>query len=41
MGRATTAFATAPASLPVAVDALLARGARRLAIASWFLAPAC
>ncbi|ORB37264.1 sirohydrochlorin chelatase [Mycobacterium persicum] len=36
---ATTAFATMPDSLPVAVDELLAGGARRLAIASWFLAP--
>ncbi|ETW22868.1 hypothetical protein MGAST_17545 [Mycobacterium gastri 'Wayne'] len=36
---ATTAFATASDSLPVAVDELLGRGARRLAIASWFLAP--
>lgn len=36
---ATTAFATAPHSLPVAADQLLARGALRLLIASWFLAP--
>ncbi|ORB83170.1 hypothetical protein B1987_04215 [Mycobacterium kansasii] len=36
---ATTAFATAPRSLPAAVDQLLGRGARRLAIALWFLAP--
>jgi sirohydrochlorin ferrochelatase len=36
---ATTAFATAPGSLAAAASQLRRRGARRLVIAPWFLAP--